>query len=113
MSMKKIFFCIALAMCSLCVNAQRECSDAVINCLDKAMHLSDLQAARSDLRMQVIRCDDDSNAALMFYKKIRDVEIRIANLTYELREAVLTLSEEEQNCDEMEFVSKILDDESK
>jgi hypothetical protein len=77
------------------------------------MHLSDLQSARSELKRKVANCKSDSEAALSLYKDIRYVDVRIADLAYELRKAILDVPEDDKYCDEMDFARKILEDEDK
>lgn len=111
--MKKVLFVVALAMCSLCANAQKEYSSEVLDCLDKAMHISDLQSARSDLKRKALDCKNNTEMVLDFYKRLKNVDMRIANLVFELRKSVLAVSENEYSCDIMEFVYKILEDEDR
>ena len=110
--MKRVFLSIAMAMFTLCVNAQKDCSPEVLDCLDKALHLSDLQSARSDMKRKTADCRDNAEALLICYKQIRYIDIRIAELAFELRESMLYVPKNEQACDEMEFSRKILEKEN-
>lgn len=112
--MKKLFLCIALAMVSLIANAQEvknEVKDEpVVACLKKAMFITDLQAARSDLvkRAKQYEQVNDSILALSLYRKIMDIDMRIAQLSYELREALYSVPEQDQNSNEMDFIEQIM-----
>lgn len=110
--MKRLFLFIALAMFFLAANAQEvkevKNENPVVACLQKAMHITDLQAARSDLQKKAKACESDSIVALAIYKKIMTVEMRIAQLSYELREELYSIPDEDKNCNEMDFVEQIM-----
>ena len=109
--MKKLFLFIALAMFSLSIDAREtEVSSPVVNCLKKAMYITDLQSARSDLQKKAKQCEDDAAAALDIYKRVMDIDMKIAQLSFELRKDLYSVPEEDKNCNEMEFVMQIVNE---
>ena len=102
-----------MVMISLTVGAKEVAkASPVVNCLQKAMYITDLQAARSDLHKKAKQCND-SATALTIYQEIMQIDIRIAELAYELRKAAYQVPEKDEDCNEMEFVRAIMKDTEK